>query len=74
MVTRRPRVAFICDEEVKQILEEWADEEGRTVSNLVERIVLEVIASKGKMSTHTQVKERKPPKSRDIHQSRKELP
>lgn len=66
MVTRRPRVAFICDEEVKKILEQWADEEGRTVSNLVERIVLEVITTKGKTLAHQQVK--KASKSRDRSQ------
>ncbi len=48
MVTRRPRVMFICSEEAKAILENWAKDEGRTVSNLVERIVSEAIENKGK--------------------------
>jgi hypothetical protein len=48
MVTRRPRVAFICDEDVKGILEEWATDENRTVSNLVESIVLEAIKRAGR--------------------------
>lgn len=48
MVTRRPRVMFICSEETKAVLEIWAEDEGRTVSNLVERIVLEAIENKGK--------------------------
>lgn len=48
MVTRRPRVAFICDEDVKEILEEWAGDENRTVSNLVESIVLEAIKRTGR--------------------------
>lgn len=30
---------FICDQEVRDYLEAWADREGRTMSNLVERIV-----------------------------------
>ena len=48
MTTRRPRVAFICDEEVKEILEEWATDENRTMSNLVESIVLEAIKRTGR--------------------------
>lgn len=48
MATRRPRIAFICDEEVKEILEEWASEENRTVSNLVEFVVLEAIKRTGR--------------------------
>jgi hypothetical protein len=39
---------FICSEEAKAILENWAEDEGRTVSNLVERIVSEAIENKGK--------------------------
>lgn len=37
---------FTCSEEIKQTLELWSEEEGRTVSNLVERIVAEAIATK----------------------------
>jgi len=37
---------FTCSEDTKQILELWSEEEGRTVSNLVERIVLEAISAK----------------------------
>jgi CopG-like RHH_1 or ribbon-helix-helix domain, RHH_5 len=39
---------FTCSEETKETLENWAEEEGRTVSNMVERIVLEAIATKNK--------------------------
>ncbi|MDF5716813.1 MAG: hypothetical protein PUP93_23830 [Rhizonema sp. NSF051] len=48
MTTRRPRIAFICDDEVKEILEEWATDENRTVSNLVESIVLDAIKFTGR--------------------------
>jgi len=48
MTTRRPRVAFICDDDVKKILEGWATDENRTVSNLVESIVLEAIKRTGR--------------------------
>lgn len=37
---------FICDQEVKDYLENWADSENRTVSNLVETIVAEAIATR----------------------------
>ncbi len=36
---RRPRVNFVLDEDVRDDLMVWAKEEGRTMSNLVERIV-----------------------------------
>lgn len=45
-VPRRPRVAFICNEETKEFLEEWAKGENRTVSNLVETIVEEAVSTK----------------------------
>jgi hypothetical protein len=37
---------FICDEETKAYLEEWALSERRTLSNLVEGIVVEAITNK----------------------------
>jgi hypothetical protein len=46
MVTRRPRVAFICGEETKEYIEEWAKPENRTVSNLVETVVTDAITEK----------------------------
>jgi len=45
-VPRRPRVAFICNEETKEFLEEWAETENRSVSNLVETIVEEAVSAK----------------------------
>ncbi|WP_082803633.1 ribbon-helix-helix domain-containing protein [Anabaena sp. 4-3] len=50
MATRRPRVMFTCDDSTKKILEEWAEDEGRTLSNLVERIVEDAIANRPKKS------------------------
>ncbi|SRR5579883_306387 len=38
---RRPRIMFICDEAIKETLEKRAAAEHRTVSNLVEMIVVE---------------------------------
>jgi hypothetical protein len=37
---------FICEQEVKDFLEEWASSENRTVSNLVETLVTDAIAIK----------------------------
>ncbi|MBW4458188.1 MAG: hypothetical protein KME55_39375 [Nostoc indistinguendum CM1-VF10] len=48
MATRRPRVMFTCSEDIKETLELWSEEEGRTVSNLVERIIAEAIAARAK--------------------------
>lgn len=43
---RRPRVMFICEQEAKDFLEEWASSENRTVSNLVETLVTDAITVK----------------------------
>ncbi|WP_196514750.1 MULTISPECIES: hypothetical protein [unclassified Nostoc] len=39
---------FTCSEDIKETLELWSEEEGRTVSNLVERIIAEAIAARAK--------------------------
>lgn len=44
MVARKPRIMFSCSQETKEDLESWAEDEGRSVSNLIERIVMEAIA------------------------------
>jgi hypothetical protein len=36
---RTQKITFTCTPELREDLEEWANEEGRTMSNLVERIV-----------------------------------
>ncbi|MFQ3618827.1 MAG: hypothetical protein SNJ57_18120 [Cyanobacteriota bacterium] len=41
--TNKPKITFICDEETRAYLEAWAEEEGRSLSNLVEQIVKRVI-------------------------------
>ncbi|WP_448603824.1 ribbon-helix-helix domain-containing protein [Thermoleptolyngbya sp.] len=37
--TNKPKVMFVTDEETREYLETWAEEEGRSISNLVDRIV-----------------------------------
>lgn len=47
----KPRMAYAIDHENKDYLEQWADEEGRSVANLVERLLLDAIAKKKQDST-----------------------
>ena len=47
---RRPRINFVLDEDIRDDLTVWAKEEGRTMSNLVERIV--TAAVQGKRNSH----------------------
>ena len=42
--SKKARVTFLCSHEARKFLEIWADKEGRTISNLVERIVLAAIS------------------------------
>jgi hypothetical protein len=37
--TNKPKVMFVTDEETREYLEAWAGDEGRSLSNLVDRIV-----------------------------------
>ncbi|MGI2908959.1 ribbon-helix-helix domain-containing protein [Tolypothrix sp. VBCCA 56010] len=41
---RTEKINFTCESEDKEYLRQWAIKEGRTLSNLVERIVKEAIA------------------------------
>ncbi len=43
---RTERIMFTATTETKEFLKDWASKEGRTISNLVERIVLDAIADK----------------------------
>ncbi|MBW4457873.1 MAG: hypothetical protein KME55_37515 [Nostoc indistinguendum CM1-VF10] len=40
---RTEKINFTCETETKQYLRLWAAKEGRTLSNLVERIILDAI-------------------------------
>jgi uncharacterized protein (DUF1778 family) len=48
MPTKREKITFTCEKETRDALEAMANEEGRSLSNLVERIVLETLKAKGK--------------------------
>lgn len=43
--TKKAQVMFTCEHEVKAFLTKWAARENRTVSNLVETLVVEAIAA-----------------------------
>jgi hypothetical protein len=46
MVSRRPRIGFVCDQTLKESLEKWAEEESRTLSNLIELICKNAIEAR----------------------------
>lgn len=43
--TKKAQVMFTCTHEVKDFLSKWAARENRTVSNLVETLVVDAIAT-----------------------------
>jgi hypothetical protein len=44
-ITKKAKVMFTCEHEVKDKLAKWAKTENRTISNLVEKLVMDAIAS-----------------------------
>jgi hypothetical protein len=46
VATRRPRIGFVCDQTLKESLEQWAEEESRTLSNLIELICKNALEAK----------------------------
>lgn len=46
--TKKAKVMFTCEHEVKEKLANWAKSENRTVSNLVETLVMDALAAKEK--------------------------
>ena len=59
--TKKAKVTFTCEHEMKDYLSEWANSENRTLSNLVETLVAEAIAAR---ETHTPASEDKPKSKR----------
>jgi hypothetical protein len=47
----KPRMAYAIDTENKNFLDQWAEQEGRSTANLVERLLLDAIARKKQTST-----------------------
>lgn len=50
MVTKKPKVSIYLPPELKTELDEWAVEENRSVSNLVETVLKDAIANRRKKS------------------------
>ncbi|MFN5988248.1 MAG: ribbon-helix-helix domain-containing protein [Dolichospermum sp.] len=46
MATKKPRVTIYLNPDVKEILDNWALSENRTVTNLIETILKDVIQSR----------------------------
>ena len=41
--TKKPRISFVADDELKADLEEWAEEESRSISNLCEVLIRQAV-------------------------------
>jgi hypothetical protein len=50
VVTKKPKVSIYLPPELKTELDEWAVEENRSVSNLVETVLKDAIANRRKKS------------------------
>ena len=46
MATKKPKVSIYLPPELKTELNDWAEEENRSVSNLVETVIKEAIATR----------------------------
>lgn len=44
--TKKAKVTFTCEHEMKDFLTQWAESENRTLSNLVETLIAEAIETK----------------------------
>jgi predicted transcriptional regulator len=51
MATSKAKVTFTCSPELKEKLQEWADSENRTLSNLVELIAQQAVTEHEKKSS-----------------------
>lgn len=47
MSTRKPRIMFQTDEPTKEALERWASDEGKTLSNLIDTALKELLIEMG---------------------------
>lgn len=54
--TKKAKITFTCSQEIKDFLESWAKSERRTLSNLVEGIIEDVIEVKKNTSINEKTK------------------
>ena len=52
--TKREKITFVCDADLKETLELWASEESRSVSNLCELLVRKAVEKRSKLSQKNQ--------------------
>uniref|UniRef100_A0A8J6ZLW2 Ribbon-helix-helix protein, CopG family n=1 Tax=Desmonostoc muscorum LEGE 12446 TaxID=1828758 RepID=A0A8J6ZLW2_DESMC len=48
MATKKPKVSIYLPPELKEELDTWAEEENRSVSNLVETVIRDALAARRK--------------------------
>ena len=48
--TKREKITFVCDADLKEALESWASEESRSVSNLCELLVRTAAEKRSKLN------------------------
>ena len=48
MPSKKPRVVIYLNEETKIVLDKWAEDERRTVNNLINLLIEDAIVTKGK--------------------------
>ena len=51
--TKREKITFVCDADLKEALELWASEESRSVSNLCELLARKAVESRSKSATQS---------------------
>ena len=54
--TQKPRVTFTCNEDLKAALDEWAEKESRTVSNLCELVMRQAAKEAGFLKEDNELK------------------
>mgnify|MGYP001052857930 CR=1 FL=1 len=52
--TKREKITFVCDADLKEALESWASEESRSVSNLCELLVRKAVEKRSKLNQKDQ--------------------
>ena len=52
--TKREKITFVCDADLKEALESWASEESRSVSNLCELLARKAVEKRSKLNQKDQ--------------------
>ncbi|MEO0840698.1 MAG: hypothetical protein AAF063_17565 [Cyanobacteria bacterium J06643_5] len=57
--TKKAKVMFTCEHDIKEQLTQWAKSQNRTVSNLVETLVIDALSSQQEIQNSSVKKENK---------------